>query len=196
MNLSGNAQSAVPSLPLTNPNYRMPTTVKETTVDKVGLNYLNVSHIPNSNGGYQSTEVQIKNQERNNGDSSTTGFIGGTSSTNAHMDIGAWDNQHNNVNKTSINWPMAGGTSMFNSQTNIDIAKNDNNRVNNRMQCNDFIHNQQIEPSLAANIPSADTYGKINMPQQYKQEVNSERMNPEILSAFKNNPYAQSLNSY
>ena len=196
MNLSGNAQSSVPSLPLTNPNYRMPTTVKETTVDKVGLNYLNVSHIPNSNGGYQSTEVQIKNQERNNGDSSTTGFIGGTSSTNAHMDVSAWDNQHNNVNKTSINWPMAGGTSMFNSQTNMDIAKKDTNRVNDRMQTTDFIYNQQMEPSIAANIPSADSYGKINMPQQYKQEVNSERMNPEILSAFKNNPYAQSLNSY
>ena len=78
----------------------------------------------------------------------------------------------------------------------MDIAKKDTNRVNDRMQTTDFIYNQQMEPSIAANIPSADSYGKINMPQQYKQEVNSERMNPEILSAFKNNPYAQSLNSY
>ena len=94
-------------------------------------------------------------------------------------------------------WPMAGGTSMFNPQTNIDIAKKDNDRVNNRLQCNDFI--QQPPPEgrpLTANIPSADTYGKINMPQQYSQQVNNDRMNPDVLSAFKSNPYAQSLQSY
>ena len=34
------------------------------------------------------------------------------------------------------------------------------------------------------------------MPQQYDLEVNTNRINPDILSAFKSNPYAQSLHSY
>ena len=197
MNLSGNAQSSVPNLPLTNPNHKAPTTIKETTVDKVGMNYLNVSHMSNSNGGaYQNADIQIKDQERNIGDSSTNGFIGGTASTNSQMDVSAWNNQHNNVNKVSTNWTMVGGTSMFNPQTNIDIANKDSNRINNRMHAKDFIQNQNTNQILSPGIPSADTYGKINMPQQYKEEVNNERMNPEILSAFKSNPYAKSLNSY
>jgi len=50
--------------------------------------------------------------------------------------------------------------------------------------------------SIASGIPSTDTLGKIVMPQQYDQTINSERMNPDILQAFKCNPYAQSLNSY
>jgi len=34
------------------------------------------------------------------------------------------------------------------------------------------------------------------MPQQYKEDVNLERIDPNILQAFKSNPYAKSLNSY
>ena len=97
-NLSGTAQAAVPNLPLTNPNERAPTTIKETTVDKVGMNYLNVSHIRNANGAYQTTDVQIKDQERNTCASGTRGYIGGTALTNAPMNVSAWENQQNNVN--------------------------------------------------------------------------------------------------
>ena len=34
------------------------------------------------------------------------------------------------------------------------------------------------------------------MPQLNNQNINTERMQPDILKAFKNNPYAQSLSSY
>ena len=109
------------------------------------------------------------------------------------MNVSAWNNQHNNVNKTYQNWPMAGNTSIFNGNTNVEIAKKDKDRVNNRLQCEDFII---PPPGSDAIMPSAENYGRINMPEQYGQEVNAERMNPDILTAFKSNPYAQSLNSY
>ena len=83
---------------------------------------------------------------------------------------------------------------MFNSNENIEIAKLESDRNNIRQPCQDIIIPKaygQID-----NVPSLDAYGKINMPQQYDQQMNADRMNPEILSAFKNNPYAQSLNSY
>jgi len=110
------------------------------------------------------------------------------------MDVTAWNAQHNNINKTYENWPMAGGTQIFQPNANVQVARRDGDRVNNRMQCDDFI--QPEKNLLSTIIPSAETFGKINMPQQYDLEVNSNRINPDILSAFKSNPYAQSLNSY
>ena len=194
--LSGSIRSSVPSLPLTNPTDRLATTMRDTTGDKVGMNYLNVSHLAGNQGGggYEKVDLQIKEQERNTGDSSTRGYIGGTTVTNAPIDTYAWSNQRNNVNKTQESWPMQGGTSMFNSQNHITMAKRDTDRVNNRLQAGDYV--QHLPPSLVANIPSADTFGKINMPQQYSEQVNSDRMDPDILSAFKSNPYAKSLNSF
>ena len=192
-NVLGNIQSSVPNLPLTNPNDKPKTTNKEMTAGKIGLNYLNVSHISVPEGGYQNTEIQVKEQQRNFGNCPTEGYIGNTSSCNAQMDVKAWNQQHNNVNKTYENWPMAGGTQIFDGNINVQIAKKDTDRENNRMQPEDFIRTSP--QSLTASVPSLETYGKINMPQQYGQELNSERMNPDILTAFKNNPYAQSLNS-
>tara|TARA_Y100000389_G_C17466804_1_gene526394 strand:+ start:2688 stop:4505 length:1818 start_codon:yes stop_codon:yes gene_type:complete len=194
-NQLGNIQSAVPSLPLTNPNDKPRTTNKEMTAGKVGLNYLNISHASAGQGGaHQVTDVQVRGQQRNIGDSSTSGNIGNTSSTSAQMDVTAWNAQHNNINKTYENWPMAGGTQIFQPNANVQVARRDGDRVNNRMQCDDFI--QPEKNLLSTTIPSAETFGKINMPQQYDLEVNSNRINPDILSAFKSNPYAQSLNSY
>ena len=45
-------------------------------------------------------------------------------------------------------------------------------------------------------IPCLDTYGKVNAPQYYNECKSCERIEPNILSAFKKNPYAQSLQSW
>ena len=193
-NILGNVQNSVPSLPLTNPNNKLKTTNKEITSDKIGLNYLNISQLSVPEGGYQNTEIQVKDQQRNLGNSSTEGYVGNTSVCNAQMNVSAWNQQHNNVNKTYENWPMIGGTQIFDGNINIQTAKKDADRVNNRLLSQDFI--RPAHQSLTAAVPSVETYGKIHMPQQYGQELNCERMNPDILTAFKNNPYAQSLNSY
>ena len=65
--------------------------------------------------------------------------------------------------------------------------KLDADRNNNRMWAPD---------RMTSAIPSTDTYGKINMPQYIDPTRNNERIEPDILSAFKKNPYAQSLNSW
>ena len=193
-NDTGNVAALVPNLPITNPYDTVKTTIKETTTDKIGLNYLNVSHVSVPEGGYKSTQIQVKEQERNKCDSSSTGFVGGPSTYEAQMNIGAWENQHNNVNKTYENWPMQGGMSMHNNNINLDNIKKDTDRVNNRMKPDDF----KLPPrnSLADTVPCLDSYGKINMPKEYSQEVNNDRMNPDMLSAFKNNPYAHSVTNF
>ena len=190
-NKTGNVTSLVPNLPITNPNNSVKTTIKETTVDKIGLNYLNVSHISVPEGGYQNSQLEVKDQQRNQGDSSSMGYVNGP---NGQMNTVAWNNQHNNVNKTYESWPMPGGTQIFNGSENIQFSKNDKDRLNNRLPSNDNII--QKNDLLNRSIPSLDTYGKINLPQQYSNELNEDRINPDILSAFKTNPYAQSLQSY
>ena len=52
-------------------------------------------------------------------------------------------------------------------------------------------------PSAAPQfIPSAETYGKMNAPQYYDECKNCDRIAPDILTAFKDNPYTQSLQSW
>ena len=96
-------------------------------------------------------------------------------------------NQRNNVNKTSVNRPNMGGTQLFNNYENISINKKQSD-INNSWT-----------PAPSTNIgaiPSTDTYGKINTPQYYNECIGCDRINPDILTAFKNNPYTQSLNSW
>jgi hypothetical protein len=192
-NQLGNVQCSVPKLPITNPGDRLKTTTKETTTDKVGLNYLNISQLNNPGGGYENTNMMAKTQQRNFGNSSITGNVGNTSATNAPMDLSAWNNQHNNVNKTQESWPMAGGTQIYSGNLNMSINRRDNDRVNNRLTTDDFIRNVPADNSLL--IPSIESIGKVHSPQQYKND-SLERIDPNLLQAFKSNPYAKSLNSY
>jgi hypothetical protein len=41
-----------------------------------------------------------------------------------------------------------------------------------------------------------EQYGKMCMPQTYDNNVNTERMDPAILNAFRQNPYTKCLNVY
>jgi hypothetical protein len=47
-----------------------------------------------------------------------------------------------------------------------------------------------------SNSPGVETYGKIEKyPQSYQESVNCARIQPDILDAFRKNPYTQSLHS-
>ena len=84
---------------------------------------------------------------------------------------------------------------MFSSNQNIKIDRIDADRRN--YQNNSDIH--MPEPSrevISRNMPSVENFGKISMPQLNNQNINAQRMQPDILKAFKNNPYAQSLSSF
>ena len=79
-----------------------------------------------------------------------------------------------------------GGTQIFNQRDNIHIDRVDADRNNNR---------QFVPSGMPQAIPTANTYGKINMPQYYNQCQGCERIAPDILDAFKKNPYTHSLHS-
>ena len=190
-NQTGNVTAIVPNLPISNPEDRPKTTIKEMTVDRIGLNHLNVSQMPGASNAYVNSQFELKDQERNVGDYSSFGNIQGQST---EMNRAAWDNQHNNVNKTNIGRPNPGGMDVFNGHLNVNIARNENDRVNIRAP----VANKNLPRADTAyqHIPSGDTFGKVQPMIQLSNDMNNERMNPDLLSAFKSNPYAQSLNSY
>ena len=82
---------------------------------------------------------------------------------------------------------LQGGTQIFNQYTNLSTVRPDQDRNNNRAYA----------PSGGTSIiTSKENYGATQNIAYLSEKVNNDRMSPDILSAFKSNPYTQSLNSW
>ena len=103
-----------------------------------------------------------------------------------HKDHTMQNRQHNN-DKTQESGPNPGGMQMFNNSHNVTISKSVNKY--NR-------HPGHMNGSNA--IPSVSTYGKLNGPEYSSTQTHQDttRIEPSLLSAFKENPYTQSLQSW
>lgn len=185
INPTGNVQQHVSGLPVYNPADRTPTTIRETTEGKLDMTHLNVEG--QRDGGYTVAVQQPVEQER---DTTSCQYYGDGGMNSGVALYNAAYNQRNNVNKTYKNRPNQGGMSLLNSEENIHIDKQDSDRNNNRL----WVRNGNS--GINGAIPSVETYGKINVPQYYDNCINCDRIQPEILNAFKDNPYTQSLSSY
>lgn len=185
INPTGNVQQHVSGLPVYNPADRAPTTMRETTEGKLDMTHLNVEG--QKDGAYTVTVQQPVEQER---DTTSCQYFGDGGMNSGVALYNAAYNQRNNVNKTYVNRPNQGGMSLLNGDENIHIDKKDSDRNNNRM----WVRNGNA--GINGAIPSMETYGKINVPQYYDNCINCDRIQPDILNAFKENPYTQSLSSY
>ena len=185
INPTGNVQQHVSGLPVYNPADRTPTTIRETTEGKLDMTHLNVEG--QKDGAYTVSVQQPVEQER---DTTNCQYYGDGGMNSGVALYNAAYNQRNNVNKTYVNRPNQGGMSLLNAEENIHIDKKDCDRNNNRM----WVRNGNS--GINGAIPSMETYGKINVPQYYDNCINCDRIQPDILNAFKDNPYTQSLSSY
>lgn len=168
-----------------NPASRAPTTIKETTEGLLGFDHLNVD-AQNSGSGYLANPQQAIYNQR---DTTNVQYVG-TSGGATNQGVGVYEaqyNQHNNVNKMTTSFTPAGNMNLFNPTENICMKRNDEN-------CDTWIPNPVFRIS---NPPGPQTYGKLEKyPQHYQESVNCERIQPDILDAFRKNPYTQSLHSY
>ena len=181
---SGNAGAIVSKGTVFNPADRTKTTIREMTEGRLDCNHLNIE---NQNGtGYTVNEHQPVHLQRDTTNASYSG-VAGPAVQQATKSYESAYMQHNNVNKTYPNRPHQGGTQIFNQTDNISIQRKDSDRNNNR---------EFVPHSGPVNLPTMETHGKLRAGQQYDQNMSCERMNPDILTAFKNNPYTQSLNSW
>jgi hypothetical protein len=180
-----NAKMPVSAGAMFNPADRTPTTIKETTVGLVGFDHLNVER--QAAAGYLVSQNTPFETERA---TTSVDYLGGPGGAVTHMGNQVYNaayNQRNNVNKTYKNITNHGAMSLFNSNTNVQIDRIDADRMN---------HRTMAPTNAPAMIPSIDIHGKMTMPQSYDEGKLNERINPDILNAFRQNPYTHSLQTY
>jgi hypothetical protein len=172
MRVYGNLGSNVPS------NYILPddgvnTTIKETTL------YEPRGYIGNQlNAGYTVTEHQPITNQRDTTNYSQMGAMG-TKEGIRQYDANYRHTTSDAKEKSVAGRMNAGNAKMLNTNINMNIAKLDSDRENNRLWA---------PSAVIPGGPSMQTYGITNEPQQYRQ-LGCERINPDILSAIKENPY-------
>jgi hypothetical protein len=178
----GDISKSVPSGYVNNPNDTTPTTIKETTLYAPTFNINNQSE-----GIYVNNYTPMDLTQRDSTSSSYMGSSGGHGTQYGDMLYDSAYRQHNNDIKSSTvdNRANQGGTQIFNQQMHVNINKSDSDRFDGRVN--------PAYSRLSGASPSVQTYGAIHAPQYYNECANCDRINPDILQAFKNNPYTHSL---
>jgi hypothetical protein len=184
-----NAGSTVPAGTVFNPADRLPTTIKETTSGLLDFNHLNFER--QTNAGYQVADQQpVENQRDTTTDVEYMGSAGGAGAHMGNQVYNAAYNQHNNNNKVQTSWTNQGNMSLLSHDANVSVRKQN-------VSTSNYMGAAAPGPNTVNMPPSVETYGKARMPQNYpRNAIECERINPDILDAFRNNPYTQSLHSY
>ena len=178
----GEATSSVPSSYVINMNDITPTTIKETTV------YSPTFYIDGQKEGmYVNNAMPGEMTQRDTTSCNYIGTSGGSALQYGDMSYAAAYNQHNNDIKSSTisNRANQGGTQIFNQQMNVNISKQDTSRYDGRFN--------PVSSTLATLPPSVQTLGAVSAPQYYNESIGCDRIQPDILKAFRENPYTHSL---
>lgn len=171
-NLSGGIKHMV-----FNPNEHLTATNREMTGEKIGLNHLNFER-QNPNG-YINSNPYLPSTQRETS-SSQMGIA--TSKLPMGKSYDAEYNQRS-FEKPTVGRTNIGNMSLFNSETNVAIT--------GRELCND-----RGTPIFVPNItPHHGQLGTNTIQPQNYNNINESYNHPDLLKAFKNNPYTQPLNS-
>jgi len=179
MRIYGNIAGEIPGNYVLTPGDMPNTTVKETTIYQPN-GYINNQK---DNAGYLINEQQpIANQR----DTVNHANLMGISSKHGNRQYDAVYRQTNSEakEKSIAARVNQGNAKHYNPQINVAISKLDSDRDNNRLWA---------PQSVITNGPSVQTHGKANMPQYIDNCIGCDRINPDILNAFKQNPYTHSL---
>jgi len=179
--LYGDVGSSVANSYVINKNETAPTTVKETTLTSTQFNINNQSE-----GQYVNNAVAPDATQRDTTGCSHIGSSGGVGTSTGNMVYNAAYSQTNNDIKSSTihNRQNQGGTQMFNQNMNLTTVPADTTRFDGRVN---------PPSSIVTYSPAVESYGNVNTPQSFSQESDSSRIDPNLLSAFKKNPYTHSL---
>jgi len=165
-------------------NQSVAPTIKETTI--YTPNSYQISQ--NGLGAYAThNNLPISNQ-RHDTTYSSFGNVGGAANSLGVQDYSATYNQTNNELKEPTTYARTnhGNTQVFNPQMNVSIAKIEDDRVNNR---------QWVPSAMPQTFASKEMMGQTYKPAENPVNV-GDRLNPDLLSAFKSNPYTHSLESF
>ena len=168
--------------PVYNPQDTTATTIKETTLYSPNFNINNQKE-----GIYVNNYTSPDNTQRDTTSCEYYTSAGGYATGYGDMSYEAAYMQHNNdiKSQTIMNRPNQGGTQIFNQQMHLSTIKSDSDRLDGRVN--------PAFSSISSLPPSTQTYGAIRAPQYYNECAGCDRIQPDILNAFKNNPYTHSL---
>jgi len=178
----GNYSSHIPKNYVIDSNDTPNVTIKETTL-----------HQPNGyvgnqteNAAYLVTQHQPIHNQRD-----TTGNFCQYNPAGSKYGAMPYDSiQTNNLVKETIvaSRTNQGNAKMFNNNINVSVSRSDDDRNNNRMW---------VPTSIGVPLgPSVQTHGNLNTNLQFvDNEKNCNRIDSDLLKAFKENPYTQSLHS-
>ena len=178
----GNVQAGRTNSHLYDKSDKTKVTIREQTGDMIGGNYLNVQN--QDSDAYMVTEVQQLSGNRSEMNVDYVGNAGPSGSTEI-MNYDAAYRQNNNTKKTHYNRPNQGGMSMLNHKYNMNVTKDDNS--------------QYRKPAPRSSIqyaPDKEILGVTSYVPDFVDINENKRNDPNLLKAFKENPFTQSLNSY
>jgi hypothetical protein len=182
----GDAVGEVPKSYLLNSRDTPNITVKETTLFSPDTYIGNQT----SKGVVLHNQTPIENQRDSTTNFSYSGNAGAI--TQGLFSRESNERQYNNdrLEHTQISYTPQGNTQVFNQTTNINVAKLETDRNNPRLWV--------PQATTVSQMPMGkEMYGKMTGPQQYdEKKIGVDRIQPEMLSALKSNPYVQSFHSW
>ena len=163
-----------------NPKDNLPTTNREMTTEKIGLNHLNIERQESSSTGYIGSNPYIGHTQRESTNKQQIGIA------TSLLPMGkSYDAEYN---QRSFEKPLISRTS--NANMNL-FNGNINANINGRE-----VYGSRGTPIFIPNI--APNTGQLGMnttsPQQYNN-INENYNHPDLLKAFKSNPYTQPIGS-
>lgn len=181
----GDGGSKVAQTYVLNPGDIPGVTVKETTL------YAPDSYIGNqASVGYVLHNQQAINNQR---DTTLCGYVGTVGGNGAARQgevlVDAAYRQTNNdkLEVTQVSYTPQGGTQIYNQAMNVNVSRIDSDRDNPRMWV--------PQATTISQMPMGkETYGRITSRQVYDEnKIGCSRIDGDLLSAFRNNPYTHSL---
>ena len=163
-----------------NPKDKLPTTNREMTGEKIGLNHLNIERQDATSNGYITANPYLGHTQRESTNKVQMGIA--TSILPMGKSYDAEYNQRS-FEKPLIGRSTIGNMNLFNGEINANI--------NGREACD-----TRGTPIFIPNIvPHAGQLGMNTVAPQKYNNINEDYNHPDLLKAFKSNPYAQPLNS-
>jgi hypothetical protein len=181
LRIYGDAASHVPENYVMNPNDKPNVTIKETTLFTPHLMVTNQSQ--GAVGAYANTTPTDATNQRA---TTSTSYYGDAGTNWGDTNYGAAYNQHNNTLKEPTLYSRInhGSLELYNEPiVNVSIARNDSDRNNNRLW---------VPTNLPSQHVTKDMMYETRQPQTYD---NPDRMENDLLTAFRQNPYTHSLSS-
>lgn len=178
------AKPAVSNNYIINPNDTTHKTIKQSTLYSPKFNINNQKET-----SYVNNNTELNGTQRDTTSYESIGNVGGPSNINGPMEYTPYYNQRNNdiKSQTIINRQNQGGMNMFNNSMNINMSKLESDEVNTRFN---------TATSSIKLPPNKENYTLSRGSEQYlSDKMCNDRMQGDLLQAFKNNPYTHSLTS-